>query len=186
MKAKALALCGLFAALTAIGAFIRIPLPPPMVPITLQFFFVVLAGILLGCKLGGISQLTYVLIGLSGVPVFTGGGGIGYVLRPTFGYIIGFVMASFVIGYMVQKCEKLSFWKLFGAAFTGLIVVYVIGVPYLYVINTFYIGNAIGLWTALWSGAIICLPGDLTVCGVTALVGMKVVPLLKRGKLGLS
>lgn len=183
MKPKALALCGLFAALSAIGAFMKIPLPPPMVPFTLQFLFAALAGVLLGAKLGGWSQLIYVLVGLSGIPVFTQGGGIGYVLKPTFGYLIGFVIAAFIIGLIMEKLQTANFKNLFIASFVGLMVVYGIGVSYLYFINKLYIGNDIGVWTALWSGAIICIPGDLTVCGLTAFVGTKMVPLLKRSRL---
>ena len=80
-------LVALFAALIAVGAFIRVPVP--LVPFTMQTFFVVLAGMLLGKKLGGASALVYLAIGLIGIPVFTQGGGIGYVLKPSFGYLIG-------------------------------------------------------------------------------------------------
>lgn len=183
MKTKSLALCGLFAALTAIGAFIKIPLPPPMVPFTLQFLFTALAGVLLGSRLGGISQLTYVLIGLMGIPVFTGGGGIGYIMKPTFGYLIGFVVASYVIGWFVEGMQEITFEKLFLAAVMGLISVYAIGVPYLYLINKLYIGNDLGAWAALWGGAIICIPGDIITCIITAFVGVRLIPLLKRAQL---
>ena len=85
-------LCALFAALIAIGAFIRIPVP--YVPITFQGFFVLLAGFLLGPKYGAASMLIYIAVGLVGIPVFTEGGGIMYVLKPTFGYLIGRELAG--------------------------------------------------------------------------------------------
>ena len=93
-------LVALFAALIAVGAFIRIPVP--LVPFTMQTFFVVLAGMLLGKKLGAASALVYLAIGLIGIPVFTQGGGIGYVLKPSFGYLIGFIppVATFVEHYI--------------------------------------------------------------------------------------
>jgi biotin transport system substrate-specific component len=94
-------LVALFAALIAVGAFIRVPVP--LVPFTMQTFFVVLAGMLLGKKLGGASALVYLAIGLIGIPVFTQGGGIGYVLKPSFGYLIGFVVAAFITGAIVRK-----------------------------------------------------------------------------------
>jgi predicted membrane protein len=72
-------LVALFAALIAVGAFIRVPVP--LVPFTMQTFFVVLAGMLLGKKLGAASALVYLAVGLIGIPVFTQGGGIGYVLK---------------------------------------------------------------------------------------------------------
>ena len=89
-------LAALFAALTAIGAFLQIP--TGTVPITLQFLFTALAGLLLGWKWGAISQLLYVGIGLLGLPVFTQGGGIGYVLQPSFGFLLGLIPAAAVIG----------------------------------------------------------------------------------------
>ena len=82
-KTTSLLLCALFTALVAMGAFIRIP--TPLVPLTLQLWCTTMAGMLLGPKLGAISVLVYVLLGLIGVPVFTMGGGIGYIFQPTFG-----------------------------------------------------------------------------------------------------
>ena len=83
-------LVALFAALIAVGAFIRVPVP--LVPFTMQTFFVILAGMLLSKKLGAASALVYLAVGLIGIPVFTQGGGIGYVLKPSFGYLIGFIV----------------------------------------------------------------------------------------------
>lgn len=84
-----LILCALFAALIAVGAFIKIPIPG--VPFTLQVLFTTLAGLLLGSRMGAVSVAIYIILGLAGVPIFTGGGGIGYVVYPTFGYLIGFL-----------------------------------------------------------------------------------------------
>ena len=75
-KTYKIALVAMFAALSAIGAFIRVPMP--MVPFTLQLFFTTMAGLLLGGELGALSVGVYVLIGLLGLPVFTGGGGFSY------------------------------------------------------------------------------------------------------------
>ena len=94
-------LAALFAALTAIGAFLQIP--TGTVPITLQFLFTALAGLLLGWKWGAISQLLYVGIGLLGLPVFTQGGGIGYVLQPSFGFLLGLIPAAAVIGALTAR-----------------------------------------------------------------------------------
>lgn len=94
----------MFAALTAIGAFIKIPLP--VVPFTLQIIFVFLAGSLLGSRNGFQSQLVYIGVGLVGLPVFTQGGGITYVLQPTFGYLIGFALAAFIIGFIIERIDS--------------------------------------------------------------------------------
>ncbi len=85
MKTKDLVLIALFAALTAIGGFLNIP--TPTVPFSLQFLFCAYAGVLLGWKKGMISQALYLAVGLSGLPVFAKGGGIGYVLQPSFGFL---------------------------------------------------------------------------------------------------
>lgn len=81
LTTRELTLCSLFAALIAIGAFLQIPLPN-FDYFTLQFFFVLMAGMLLGARLGAMSAALYVLTGLLGIPVFAAGGGISYVLRP--------------------------------------------------------------------------------------------------------
>lgn len=180
---RILTLCGLFAALTAIGAFIKIPLPPPLVPFTLQFLFCALAGVLLGAKVGALSQLIYVLVGLVGIPVFTEGGGLHYIFKPTFGYLIGFVIGAYVIGICIEKFKEINFKNLFKASLIGLIVVYALGVVYMYVIYNFYIGNEMGVWTAIWGGAISCAPGDLLLCVLTAVMGVKMIPVLRKNRL---
>ncbi|MFA4988597.1 MAG: biotin transporter BioY [Candidatus Omnitrophota bacterium] len=89
----------IFVLLTALSAFVRIPLPFTPVPFTLQTFFVLLSGALLGRKLGGISQAGYMVLGLTGLQVFTGSGsGSLYLLGPTGGYLVGFILASFFTG----------------------------------------------------------------------------------------
>ena len=110
MKTKNLILVALFTALTAVGAFIRIPVP--VVPFTLQFLFTMLAGLLLGGTLGATSVLVYIILGLLGLPVFTSGGGIGYIFQPTFGYIIGFCIAAYVTGKIANKTENPSYKRL--------------------------------------------------------------------------
>ena len=91
-RTKQLILCAMFVALIAIGAFITIPIP--IIPLTLQDLFVMLAGILLGPKWGALASLIYVFMGLAGLPVFTQGGGLAYVLKPSFGFLIG-LLCSF-------------------------------------------------------------------------------------------
>ena len=71
MKTKGVIYCGLFTALIAVGAFIKIPIP--VVPFTLQYLFTMLAGLLLGSRLGTVSVLSYMLLGLAGLPIFFGG-----------------------------------------------------------------------------------------------------------------
>ena len=98
-------LCGLFAALIAVGAFSRITLPTQPYPVSfsLQWLFVLLAGMLLGAKLGAMSVGAYLLIGLVGVPVFVHGGGPQYIFRAGFGFLLGFLLAAFLIGLLTER-----------------------------------------------------------------------------------
>ena len=94
-------LCGVFTTLIAVGAFIKVPIP--VVPFTLQFLFTMLAGLLLGGRKGALSVGVYILLGLVGLPVFAEGGGFWYILKPSFGYIIGFILGSYVTGKMTEN-----------------------------------------------------------------------------------
>ena len=139
-------LIGLFAALMAIGAYIKIPNPlNPNVPITFQLFFCVYAGILLGAGKGAISQVIYMAIGLIGVPVFTNGGGLDYVFKPTFGFIIGFVLCAWAVGFIVEKQKSLNVINIFGAALLGVVLDYVVGNGYFYMIMRFVNNKAMSL-----------------------------------------
>ncbi|NLU52920.1 MAG: biotin transporter BioY [Clostridiaceae bacterium] len=168
----------LFTALTAVGAFIKIPLP--YVPFTLQVFFVTLSGVLLGPKKGALSQLLYVLIGLLGVPIFTQGGGLSYIFKPTFGYLIAFIPGAYITGLIVEKLQAKSVWKIFAAMIPGLFVIYLIGVTYLYIINNFYVGKDFSLWLSIYYGFIPFIGGDLLSSFLGAILSTKLMPILKN------
>ena len=174
-------LVALFAALIAVGAFIRVPVP--LVPFTMQTFFVVLAGMMLGKKLGAASALVYLAVGLIGIPVFTAGGGIGYVLKPSFGYLIGFVVGAFVTGAVARKAESPSFWRLMAAALAGLLVVYVIGTTYFYFLSNYYLGKQVSVWTAVLYCFLVFVPGDLAKSVIAALIAKRMIPVLKKNHL---
>lgn len=108
MKAKELTLCGLFIALITVGTFIRIPIPGGDY-FTLQFLFTLLAGIVLGGRLGALAVGTYVLLGLVGVPVFAAGGGPGYIVQPTFGYLLGFILQAWFCGHYAHQLKDVTF-----------------------------------------------------------------------------
>jgi biotin transport system substrate-specific component len=146
---------GLFAALTAAGAFIRIPFP--FVPVTLQTLLVYSAGLFLGPAGGMLSQLTYVTLGLVGLPIFTGGGGIAYVFSPTFGYLVGFIPAAGVSGWFA---ERGGYVLPAVGVFLSLIIVYLFGVPYLYGVMHLVLEKEIGLWTAVKIGFLLPAVGD--------------------------
>lgn len=175
MKTKNIILVAIFTALTIVGGFLKIPVGP--VPITLQFLFTAFAGIFLGAKLGALSQIIYILIGLVGVPVFTQGGGLSYIFKPSFGYLIGFILAAYIIGKFAENIKmnsKYSIYKLFIGCLIGLALIYAIGVPYMYIIINHVMGAKINFSTAIKTGFLIFLPGDLLKCIVVSFIGKKV------------
>ena len=166
-----LVLCALFAALIAVGAFIKIP--TPWVVLTLQTLFVVLAGLILGSKLGAVSAAIYVITGLCGFPVFTQGGGPSYVLMPTFGYLVSFIAGAWLAGYLAEILpQKFSSW--FIAGFAAIILIYLIGIPYFYLIARFYLGKVYAAKALLWGFIIMPLPGDIISCVAAALITARV------------
>lgn len=172
MKARTLAYTALFAALTAVGAFIRIPLG--VSSITLQFLFTAMAGILLGAKYGALSQLVYVVLGLIGIPIFTAGGGLGYLLQPTFGFLLGLIPAAWLIGKLSEK--HTASWQLALICAAGLAALYVVGLPYMALILNVYMGKGMNTSAILWAGMLPFLPGDiLKIIVVSALC-----PMLRR------
>lgn len=171
-------LVAMFAALIAVGAFIKIPVGP--VPITLQLLFTTLAAVLLGWRLGALSTLVYLLIGLVGFPIFTGGGGISYVFNPTFGFLIAFIFGTALTGYLTEKMKKLSVIKLFAASYAGLGVIYLIGVSYFYFIMNFYLGKQISVYSSIMTCFVVFIPGDICKCLITSIAGVKLIPVLRK------
>ena len=144
----------MFGALTAIGAYITIPLQP--VPITLQDFFTFLAATLLGGYAGALSQVIYILLGIIGLPVFAGGkAGIGVLLGPTGGFLIGFVIGAFVMGKIVEMRKEPGWAWITMASLIGLLIIYTLGAIQLSILAK------ISLEKALLVGVLPFIPGDL-------------------------
>lgn len=178
MTPQELAICALFIALIAIGAFIKIPIP--VVPFTLQFLFTMMAGLLLGGRLGAFSVLGYIILGLIGLPVFTEGGGIGYLIKPSFGYLIGFCVASYVTGKIANKERVPSMKRILGANFIGLGIVYAFGMFYYYIISYYVIDSPIGLWPLFLYCFLLAVPGDIILCLISAVLGKRLIPILNH------
>ncbi|MCI8428907.1 MAG: biotin transporter BioY [Lachnospiraceae bacterium] len=173
---KEMTLCALFTVLTAVGAFLKIPVP--VVPFTLQFLFTMMAGLLLGGRLGAASVALYALLGLLGLPVFAEGGGFWYVLKPSFGYIIGFVIGSYVTGKMTEGLERLTFGRVLAANFAGLAIVYGMGMVYYYIISNFVIDAPIGLWPLFLYCFLLAVPGDICLCFLAAGMAKRLKPVI--------
>ncbi len=153
-----LAAASLMAALTALGAFIRLPLPAPLSPITLQFLFCLLAGLLLGPRWGATSQALYVLLGLIGLPVFTEGGGLPYVLKPSFGFLLALTPVALAVGLLTRG--NVTRRRVLAALLSGLGVLYLIGLPYLALICRLYLHNPLSAEGLFWMSFASYLPGD--------------------------
>lgn len=177
MQTKDMVYCSLFTVLIAIGAFIKIPIP--LVPFTLQFLFTLLAGLLLGSRLGAISVALYAALGLLGLPVFAEGGGLWYILKPSFGYILGFIAGTYVTGYCTENLATFTFKKVLGANFLGLLIVYGCGMIYYYIISNYVIHTPIGLWPLFLYGFILAVPGDICLCILGTVLARKLQPVFK-------
>lgn len=175
---KEMTLCALFTVLTAVGAFIKIPIP--VVPFTLQFLFTMMAGLLLGGRLGAFSVGLYAILGLVGLPIFAEGGGFWYLLKPSFGYIIGFVLGSYVTGKMTEKKENLTFGKILIANITGLAIVYGMGMVYYYIICNYVIDTPIGLWPLFLYCFLLAVPGDICLCFLAAALAKRLKPVVAK------
>ncbi len=148
MSGKSPALIALFAVLTAAGGLISIPAGPA--PLTLQNLFTILSGALLGPVGGALSQAAYIVMGIAGLPVFSGGGsGMAHLLGPTGGYLIGFIAAAYISGIFSGRGKVLI-----GFA-AGVLTIYAVGIPWL----KLWLG--LGWTEAIIAGAAIFIPGDI-------------------------
>ena len=140
MPIKKMTLCALFAALTAVCAQISLPIGP--VPITLTLLPILLCAVLMDKRYATVSTLVYVLMGLIGLPVFSGfSGGSGVLMGATGGYIVGFVPCAFIAAWMMER--KGGFWWRCVSMVVGVVVCYVIGTAW------FMITKGTPLWASL-------------------------------------
>ena len=151
----------LFSAFVALMAQIEIPLWP--VPLTLQTLGVLFTGAVLGSRRGAFSMLLYLAEGLVGLPVFAGGAsGVTQLLGPTGGYLVGFVIAAGLVGWLAERgWDRRLLWTVL-AMVIGNLAIYALGVSWLAV----FLGD---LQTALVKGALIFVPGDLVKIAVATL-----------------
>lgn len=178
VRTKELVLIALMSALIAVGAFITIPIPP--VPFTLQIFFAMLSGVLLGSRNGAVSVGLYLLLGLCGVPVFTKGAGLSYLFQPTFGYLIGFAVGAWVCGTIIERSKSNRFGTIFSACLAGAGVDFAIGILYFYRIKNLYLGAGMSWWQIIFSTFLIFVPADTLLMALAALIGSRLLPILRR------
>jgi biotin transport system substrate-specific component len=171
-KLRWMVLASLMAALTAVGAYIHVPIGP--VPIVLTTLFALLAGLLLGSHWGLASMGLYLFVGAIGMPVFAGGkGGFAHLFGPTGGYLFGFALAAWVTGFISERSHGFMIFEIF-AILAGSLAIYGLGIPWLKMVTQMS-------WTKTFIvGMVPFIPGDC-VKASTALVLARVIrPVLNR------
>ena len=131
---------------------------------------------MLGARYGGLSVALYVALGLCGLPIFTQGGGLSYVLNPTFGYLIGFIVEAYVVGWLTNGRGTPSFKRLLAAGFVGLAVAYLIGGVYCYFITNLVLGIHNSAWAIFLSGCVLVFPGNAVFNVVAAYAAKRIRP----------
>lgn len=130
-----------FAAATAFGAKVALPIPGTPIPFTLQPMFVLLAGALLGSRLGALSQTLYLVAGAVGLPIFVAGGGLAYLLGPTGGYLLAYPLAAWLAGTGARQGTG----RMLAGLLAGLVAIYAGGLAWLSIVGTASIAVAWGL-----------------------------------------
>lgn len=159
-----ISLVGMFVALMAIGANIT-SIAPFMViggvPITMQTFFAILAGAILGSRIGAISMCVYAFVGLVGVPVFAKfSGGFTHLFSPTFGFIVSFIFTAYVTGKIIEKKRTLHAYVL--ASLIGMSINYIFGTNWMYYAYKLWAAAPEGFTYSLaWLWMIVPLPKDI-------------------------
>ena len=177
-KLRWMVLASLMAALTAVGAYIHVPIGP--VPIVLSTLFVLLSGLLLGSRWGLASMALYLFVGAIGMPVFSGGrGGFAHFLGPTGGYLFGYLLASLLTGMISERSHGNFFWEII-AVIIGSLAIYGLGVPWLKTVTQMS-------WPKTFIvGMVPFIIGDAVKASVALILARAVRPILNRQLQSLS
>ncbi|OOM74818.1 biotin transporter BioY [Clostridium puniceum] len=166
LSIKEITLVGMCAALMAIFSQLSIPLPFTSVPITLQVFCLVILSVIVGAKVGTLALIVYVIIGTIGLPVFANfHSGFGVLVGPTGGYIVGFIIMAFLIGYASSKQNK---FFLFIASYMGVIIDLLLGTIQLKIVT------GMTMQAALISGLYPFILKDFITVTIAVTIGLKV------------
>ncbi len=154
--------------LIVVGGLVSVPVPFTPIELSFQTLFVIMAGLVLGGADGALAALVYSVMGLLGLPVFTQGGGVAYVLKPSFGYLIGFPIGALVSGAICSKFKNKTSGKVFIAALVGMIPIYVVGITYQVAIVTLYMGNTFAAAISGVPSVCVLWVKDAALCGLIA------------------
>jgi len=171
-KLRWMVLSSLMAAFTAVGAYIHVPIGP--VPIVLSTLFVLLSGLLLGSRWGLVTMGLYLLVGAIGMPVFAGGkGGLAHFFGPTGGYLISYLLASWITGLISERSRGILILEILAVAI-GSLAIYGLGIPWLKMVTQMS-------WRkTLMLGMVPFLIGDVVKASVALMLARAVRPILNR------
>lgn len=172
MALRSMLLAGVFAALIAIGSQVYVPIGP--VPHTLQVFFVMLTGVVLGGRWGFTSVAVWILLGVFGLPVFTQGkAGIAVLAGPTGGFLIGFLASAFIVGWLTERYPA-TFARTAAFMVLGMVVVYGLGFAGFMASFTYFLHKPMTVNTAMALAVLPFLPFDILKALAAAYIGVKV------------
>lgn len=182
LQALDLTHCAMFATLMMIGANITAFMPFLVVggvPITLQTFFAILAGLILGSRLGAISMTVYMFVGLAGAPVFSKfSGGFGSLLSPTFGFIVSFIFIAYIAGKIVEKNGNLRNYVI--AALVATAVNYLFGTNWMYIAYKYWAAAPEAFtYKIAWLWMMPPLPKDIILAVLAGIFGHRMFGILK-------
>ena len=171
-------LVSLFASLLCVSSYVILPIGP--VPVTLQVLFVLLSGAILGAELGALSVVIWIMLGVFGLPVFAGGkSGPLVLLGPTGGYLVGFVVCSWLVGAMTRS-PSLSRFRTGTAMFLGLTAAYALGLAGFMASFAFFLQKPMTLQQAISLSVIPFIPFDLVKVAIGAWLAPVLLEALSR------
>ena len=181
-KIQTLTLCGLFTALVAIGAFIQITIPVQPLPMhfTLQFYFALLAGFLLGGKYGSLSVGIYLLIGLCGIPVFASGGGPLLSAPADLWLPPRFLLTAAVVGRLTEIFRPKGRFSYLAVSMAGFAVMYLSGNLYYYFMSNYVLDTPVPWSVVIFNCFLLTAAGDFLLCVLASLTARRLDIIMKR------
>ncbi len=174
MKTRKLAMTAVMAALMCLAGMLVHWVSPALVPFSILPVLVLISGIILGAEYAAMAMVVYLVLGLFGLPVFSSApfSGFGYILKPTFGFLLGYVVAAYVVGKVYREG---SLWRAIAGVFAGLVTLYVVGLSYLYIILSWVLHRPTSVAGVIMIGLVPFILGDLIKAGIAVWVGQEVV-----------
>lgn len=169
-KTKNLAYAALMCALMIVSTlWLKFSLPFTDIMVTTQVFFVLLCGLLLPPVESLLAIGVYLLLGLIGLPVFSAASGIGAVLTPSFGYLLGFLLGAFGTSVIYRKLKGKKLAALI-ASLSGMVLIYVVALPYIAILKGVYMAAPVPFGTLMTAYFLAFLPLDVVKAVLAALL----------------